>query len=84
VDTGLDSGSGNIIVDDRDTSIIYVGNWRDLGGPWEFELTTKGDPVDVAGGTATFDFNGRFPSMSISSPTDLSKEQALPSMGLRG
>jgi len=58
IDNGSDSASGNIIVDDRDSAIQYTGDWRDAGVPWEYDLTTKGAPEQVAGGTAAFRFNG--------------------------
>jgi hypothetical protein len=58
IDTGSDSASGNIIVDDRDSTIQYTGNWRDTGVPWEYDKTTRASPYQVAGGTAAFRFNG--------------------------
>jgi len=58
VSTGSDSASGYVIVDDRDTSIVYTGIWPDAGLPPEYLDTTRQSPNDGNGGSATIRFNG--------------------------
>ncbi|KIM22514.1 hypothetical protein M408DRAFT_332890 [Serendipita vermifera MAFF 305830] len=58
VSTGSDSTSGDVLVDDRDSSIVYSGPWVDNGISAEYLGTTRQSPGTANGGTATFRFNG--------------------------
>jgi hypothetical protein len=62
VSTGSNSASGDIIVDDRDISVAFTGNWITAGAPNEYNGTTRQCPDTSDGGTATFSFNGAYSS----------------------
>ncbi|PVF96527.1 hypothetical protein CPB86DRAFT_827142 [Serendipita vermifera] len=47
-----------VIVDERDSSVSYTGNWGSSGANNEYDHSTTYSPSTPNGGTATFTFNG--------------------------
>ncbi|PVF96525.1 hypothetical protein CPB86DRAFT_786885 [Serendipita vermifera] len=58
VTTNDDNAPGYVIVNDRETSISYIGDWGQSGAENEFEHTTRISPSGTNSGSATFIFNG--------------------------
>ncbi|KAG8786961.1 hypothetical protein FRC15_010369 [Serendipita sp. 397] len=58
VDNAQENPFGDVIVDDRDLSILYSGTWEPNGAESEYLHTTSQTPKGPNGGTATFTFEG--------------------------
>ena len=64
VDSGSESVTGDVILDERDPSLLYSGNWGFTGIPEEYMGTTRASPDAGNPGTMTFHFNGKLGTFS--------------------
>lgn len=58
MDSGSDSVAGDVILDDRDQSLLFSGSWSNNGIVEEYMGTTRQTPGEANGGTMTLQFNG--------------------------